>query len=137
MSAALLFSVFLILINFITWIVYGYDKHQSDRYGSRIPERVLLILALTFGSIGAMIAMECFRHKTDKKGKKIFVYGIPLAFIAQVLIVFLWADYRHLPVYMGGFVLYWVIDLILFLTWKSKHARKNTKNYDDLPRYMG
>ncbi len=52
--------------NLLAFVVYGYDKHQARVDGGRIPERVLLGLAL-IGGLGAYAACELFRHKTRKQ----------------------------------------------------------------------
>ncbi len=54
-------------LNFISFLLFGYDKFQAKRGGWRIPERVLLGLSLFGGGIGALAGMQVFRHKTRKK----------------------------------------------------------------------
>ena len=79
---------YLILINIITWIIYGLDKWKARRGKWRVPERVLLLLALAGGSIGALAAMTMFRHKTQKAK---FSVGVPLILILEcVLGVVIW-----------------------------------------------
>jgi len=53
-------------LNFISFLLFGYDKFQAKRGGWRIPERVLLGLSLFGGGIGALTGMLVFRHKTRK-----------------------------------------------------------------------
>jgi len=53
-------------LNFISFLLFGYDKFQAKRGGWRIPERVLLGLSLFGGGIGALAGMLAFRHKTRK-----------------------------------------------------------------------
>ena len=53
-------------INFINFLLFGYDKFQAKQGGWRIPERVLLGLTLIGGGIGALAGMLVFRHKTRK-----------------------------------------------------------------------
>ena len=53
-------------LNFISFLLFGYDKFQAKRGGWRIPERVLLGLSLFGGGIGALSGMLVFRHKTRK-----------------------------------------------------------------------
>ena len=58
------FIIYLIIINLIAFIAMYLDKRKA-RYGKwRIPEQSLFILALIGGSIGAIIGMYTFRHKT-------------------------------------------------------------------------
>jgi len=53
-------------LNFISFLLFGYDKFQAKRGGWRISERVLLGLSLFGGGIGALSGMLVFRHKTRK-----------------------------------------------------------------------
>lgn len=83
-------TAYLVLINGITWAVYGLDKWKARRNAWRIPERVLLTLALLGGSLGALAGMAMFHHKTRKP--KFFV-GVPLILCCEsalaVLLIFL------------------------------------------------
>ncbi len=53
-------------LSFITFLMYGYDKFQAKNDGWRIPEKVLLLLGVIGGAIGALIGMQTFHHKTRK-----------------------------------------------------------------------
>ena len=84
---------YLIVINIVTFLVYGIDKWKAvnqrgqnqtrlsyaerkqprpkvkTKQGSwRISEATLLILAVIGGSIGALLGMKVWRHKTMHKG---------------------------------------------------------------------
>ncbi len=72
---------YLFIINTITFVVYGWDKFCAKRGLWRIPEKILLLLALLGGSIGGMAAMALFRHKTRHLK---FIYGIPMIFVLQI-----------------------------------------------------
>ena len=78
---------FLCLINVITFFVYGLDKLKAVNHWWRIPEWVLLGLAVAGGSIGAYLGMMIFRHKTLKP---LFRFGVPVIILVQlgVLIYF-------------------------------------------------
>ena len=65
---------YLLAINVLTFIVYGVDKWKARRGRWRVPEVTLLVLAAAGGSVGAWVAMQLFRHKTQKKK---FRYGVP------------------------------------------------------------
>ena len=71
------------IINGVAFVMYGVDKYKSIHHKWRIPESTLLLLTLTGGSVGAMIGMQVFHHKT--KHLK-FKYGVPLAFLAQIIV---------------------------------------------------
>ena len=77
-------AYFLISLNILTFIVYGVDKWRAAHGRWRIPEATLLGLAIIGGSIGALLGMKVWHHKT--KHKK-FVLGLPLILIAQLVIV--------------------------------------------------
>jgi uncharacterized membrane protein YsdA (DUF1294 family) len=50
----------------ITFLFYWFDKHQSRGDGTRIPERVLLLLSLVGGFAGGFLGMLLVRHKTKE-----------------------------------------------------------------------
>ena len=63
------FELYLLVINTITLVVFGFDKVQAlrdSRYVRRVSENTLLGLSLLGGIIGGMIAMILFRHKVRK-----------------------------------------------------------------------
>ena len=74
--------IYLVLINIAAFIVYGVDKRCAERYLWRIPEKVLILLAVFGGSIGALMGMRTFHHKTRKW---YFRFGIPGILILQIL----------------------------------------------------
>jgi len=77
---------YLLAINVATMFVYGLDKAKANNYKARrISERTLLILALIGGSIGALIGMKLFRHKTQKLS-----FQAPLAVIIGLQILLIW-----------------------------------------------
>ena len=53
-------------LNFLNFLLFGYDKFQAKREGWRIPEKVLLGLSLFGGGLGGLAGMLVFRHKTRK-----------------------------------------------------------------------
>ena len=77
-------EIYLIVINLVTFFIYGIDKLKAKRGKWRIPESMLLTLAVVGGSIGALLGMLVFRHKT--KHKK-FTIGVPLIIAAQVALL--------------------------------------------------
>ena len=77
-------AYFLISLNILTFIVYGIDKCRAAHNRWRIPEASLLGLAVIGGSLGALIGMKVWHHKT--KHKK-FVFGLPAILIAQLVII--------------------------------------------------
>lgn len=80
-------SAWLISINLITFVYYGYDKRQARRGERRIPEIVLFALALLGASPGAFLAMYAFRHKTIKGPFRLLFWCIVV--VQALLIVWL------------------------------------------------
>ena len=52
-------------INIVAIAVYGWDKLCAIRKRWRVPEMTLFVIAAVGGSIGAIVAMSLFRHKTQ------------------------------------------------------------------------
>jgi len=83
-------GAWLVAINLVAFLTYGYDKAVAGSGHTRVPERVLLILALAGGTVGALAGMWVFRHKTAKKS---FWVRIGLVIGAQIVLVgayYLW-----------------------------------------------
>ena len=77
--------IYLIGINVVTFFIYGIDKWKARRGKWRIPEETLIWLAIAGGSIGALLGMYLFRHKTQHKK---FTLGLPVIILVQAVIVF-------------------------------------------------
>ena len=75
------FAIYLLVINAITFIVYGIDKLKAREHWWRLSESTLLFLAIVGGSVDAWIGMKVWHHKTMHKK---FKYGIPIIIIIQV-----------------------------------------------------
>ncbi|MBO4786703.1 MAG: DUF1294 domain-containing protein [Prevotella sp.] len=75
---------YLIIINILTFLVYGIDKWKARNGKWRISEATLLLLAVIGGSIGAWAGMSVWHHKTLHKK---FRYGVPLILIIQVALI--------------------------------------------------
>lgn len=88
-----LLACWLVLVNLITFLVFGLDKWKAKRGEKkegvrRVPEKNLLLLALAGGSVGALLGMKVFHHKTLHKA---FKFGVPLILALQIIIPFgLW-----------------------------------------------
>ena len=57
---------YLVIVNFIAFIIYGIDKYKAIRSKYRISEKELFALSILGGSLGSMIGMRLFHHKTKK-----------------------------------------------------------------------
>ena len=80
------FPYYLIFINIVTFLVYGIDKWKAKQGSWRISEATLLMLAVIGGTIGALLGMQVWRHKTMHKK---FKYGLPLILLAQIALIYL------------------------------------------------
>lgn len=78
-----LIITYLLLINVITFFVYGLDKLKAKKQAWRITEAALLTLAIIGGSLGAWLGMKVWHHKTLHNK---FRYGVPVIIILQVII---------------------------------------------------
>jgi uncharacterized membrane protein YsdA (DUF1294 family) len=81
-------AVWLVLINLVTFLTFGLDKLKAKRKEKRekirrIPEKTLFLLAILGGSVGALLGMRVWHHKTLHKS---FRFGIPLILILQIII---------------------------------------------------
>ena len=77
--------IYLVVINVVTFFVYGIDKYKAVRSKWRIPENMLIGLAVIGGSVGAWLGMKFWHHKTLHAK---FRFGIPLILIAQIALVY-------------------------------------------------
>ncbi len=73
------------VINVITFAVFGIDKLKAVKNRWRVQEKILFFLALLGGSLGAIIGMYSFRHKTKKIAFRI---GIPVILIVQIIFIY-------------------------------------------------
>jgi|688.fasta_scaffold340115_1 uncharacterized membrane protein YsdA (DUF1294 family) len=69
-------------VNVIAVFFVGLDKSLSKGKSLRIPESILFLLALCGGALGVFVAMQIFRHKTQKAA---FHFVLLLIFFAQVV----------------------------------------------------
>ena len=82
---------YLAAVNLVTFTVYGVDKEAKARRGAwRVPEKTLFLLPLLGGSVGALLGMLVFRHKTKHW---YFVWGIPLILLAQIALA-VWVYFK-------------------------------------------
>ena len=71
----------LLLINLFAFALYGLDKLKAKKGLWRIRESTLLLIAALGGSLGALLGMEVFRHKTKHWSFKLLV---PLFLVLHV-----------------------------------------------------
>lgn len=76
---------FLLVLNLLTFLMFGWDKRAAKRNKQRVPESRLYLMTAIGGCIGAWTAIRTFRHKTIKTS---FRWRLRIATVVSVL---LWA----------------------------------------------
>ena len=77
-------ATYLVIMNLVAFAMMGIDKRKAMKKLWRIPESTLFIIAIIGGSIGSIIGMRVFHHKTRHW---YFVYGMPLILLLQILFI--------------------------------------------------
>lgn len=72
------------VVNFIGFALMGIDKYKATKRAFRIPEATLFVVAIIGGSIGSILGMYTFRHKTRHRA---FVFGMPFILIVQIVLL--------------------------------------------------
>lgn len=75
--------LYLTLVNALGFALMLRDKKKAKRNRWRIPERTLLGVAAIGGSLGSLIAMRLFRHKTKHAA---FSIGIPIMLAVHIVV---------------------------------------------------
>ncbi|MBO5828236.1 MAG: DUF1294 domain-containing protein [Paludibacteraceae bacterium] len=75
---------YIIILNIVTFAVYGIDKIKAKKGAWRIPEKSLLLLAFIGGSLGAAAGMRFWRHKTLHPQ---FKWGVPLILLFHLALI--------------------------------------------------
>ncbi len=78
------FTNYLIIINTVTFILFGIDKIKAIGGKWRISEFTLLCFSFIGGSLGALLAMNFFRHKVKKLK---FTISIPIILLGHIAII--------------------------------------------------
>lgn len=77
---------YLVLINLLGFMSMLIDKRKARKRAFRIPESTLFMIAVLGGSLGSLIGMYLFHHKTRHSS---FTIGMPLLLVLQLLALFL------------------------------------------------
>lgn len=80
-------AIYILIINLIGFFSMGLDKYKAKRGAYRISEKALFIIALIGGSIGSIIGMYKFHHKTQKNA---FVFGMPMILVTQIVLILMY-----------------------------------------------
>ena len=79
-------AAYLVIVNLLGFAVMGIDKKRAIRGAWRISEASLFFTAFLGGSLGCILGMQHFRHKTKHW---YFRYGMPAIFLAEAFILYL------------------------------------------------
>ena len=77
-------AIYLLTLNLLGFIFMLADKQKAVKGKWRIPEKTLFFIAILGGSIGSILGMYTFRHKTKHMS---FVIGMPLILILQIILL--------------------------------------------------
>ncbi len=102
-------AVYIIIINTAAYIMYGADKRRAEKNKWRLSEKSLFAVCLLGGTVGGMLGMKVFRHKTKHLKFKI---GLPALFILQLC-----------------------LTALLFISAVNIHIENYSKPYLCLPEY--
>ncbi|WP_291559495.1 MULTISPECIES: DUF1294 domain-containing protein [unclassified Clostridium] len=75
---------YLVIINIIGFYIMFLDKRKAKKHKWRISEKTIFLIALLGGSLGCLLGMNIFRHKTKHW---YFKFGLPTILILQVVII--------------------------------------------------
>ena len=73
--------IYLTAINIVAFFLYGIDKWKARHDKWRITEARLIWIAVAGGSLGALLGMKLWHHKTQHAK---FRYGLPTILILQI-----------------------------------------------------
>jgi len=82
----LFFQSYLLIMNAIGLLIMLIDKDNSVHHWQRIPEFMLITIAVTGGSAGIFLGMCLFKHKTRKKS---FLIVVPICVVIHTYFLFL------------------------------------------------
>ena len=80
----LIAGIYLILINICGLAAMGIDKSKARRSAWRIPEKTLFLISIIGGSLGTLMGMYIFRHKTKHC---YFVVFMPVILLLHIVIL--------------------------------------------------
>lgn len=80
------FLFYLLIINLTGFLIMFIDKSRAIHKEWRIPEKTLIGISIIGGSVGMLLGISTFRHKT--KHKK-FTIGVPFILALQIILIIL------------------------------------------------
>lgn len=85
--------IYLLTINLFTILLFFIDKRKASKGQYRISEKTLLTCCAIGGSIGGFVAMQLFRHKTQKRS---FLLPFYLIVVIQIMLVYFYCKQQNL-----------------------------------------
>lgn len=89
-SPTWLIAIALVALNFFAFVLVGVDKRRSSHDHQRIPELYFFFWAIFFSSLGVLLGMLVFHHKTRKLS---FIIGISALLLQQITLLYLLTKY--------------------------------------------
>ena len=85
-----------LLVWVLAWTViafcpHGHRQSQGKETQTAYPGKMLFLSAILGGSVGSLVGMSLFRHKTKHWSFRI---GMPVILLVQVALLLLWS-FRH------------------------------------------
>lgn len=74
-------ALWVLFWSILDYILMGVDKWKAKRERWRVPEKTFFLVALLGGSLGAILGMYAFHHKTRHW---YFKWGLPAILLAQI-----------------------------------------------------
>lgn len=75
---------YIVVINLVSFMMFGIDKYKARRGQWRISEASLLAVAAIGGSLGAWMGMKVWHHKTLHSK---FRYGVPIMLLVHIALM--------------------------------------------------
>ena len=86
MDVVIIIISYIVMMNLVSFALMGIDKYKAKKKAWRIPEATLFLFAIFGGSIGSILGMFLFHHKTRHW---YFLYGLPVILIVQLICIYL------------------------------------------------
>lgn len=76
-------AIYVVSVNLVSLYLMRSDKRKAIKNKRRVPEKTLFLWAIAGGSIGSILGMKRYRHKTRHLS---FILGMPLIFLVETTI---------------------------------------------------
>lgn len=93
MKVIYIILIYILFINLVGLLSMGIDKQKARKRAYRIPEATLFTIAIIGGSIGSIVGMFLFHHKTRHW---YFLYGMPVILFLQIAFIafLIWGPFQ-------------------------------------------